>query len=152
MIYFAGKEVFPLHPPRANHSSEPAASQAREARTVLRVKTVATRLTPEELTEIEAAAESEGKTLAEWLRDLALRTARQRPADTMEIVLSEIAAARYILLTLFHSTAQARRDGVELLPETVLQIRDSADRRKYEAARKMIRDFFTQDGSAGGKP
>jgi hypothetical protein len=142
-----------MHPPRTNHSSEQAARQAQEARTVLRAKTVATRLTPAELAEIEAAAEGDGKNIAEWLRELALRTARQRPADTMELVLSEIAATRYILLTLFHSTAQAKRDGVELLPETVLQIRDSADRRKYVAARKMLRDFLDdQDHAAGGKP
>jgi hypothetical protein len=141
-----------MHPRRSNHSAEPAAPQAQEARTVLRAKTVATRLTPEELAEIEAAAEGERKTLAEWLRDIALRTARQRPADAMEILLSEIAATRYILLTLFHSTAQARREGVELLPETILQIRESADRKKYEVARKMLRDFRAQDDSAGGKP
>jgi hypothetical protein len=120
-----------------------------EARTVLRAKTVATRITPEELAEVEAAAERDGKTVAEWLRELALKSARQRPADPMELVLSEVAAIRYMLLTLFHSTAQARRDGVELLPETVLQIRDSADRRKFQTARKMLEDFLAQNAAGG---
>ena len=122
-----------------------------EARSALRTKTVATRLTPEELAEVEAAAERDGKTLAEWVREQALKSARQVPADPMELVLSEVAAVRYMLLTLFHSTAQARREGVELLPETVLQIRDSADRRKLQTARKMLDDFITQNG-AGGQP
>jgi hypothetical protein len=120
-----------------------------EARPVLRAKTVATRITPEELAEVEAAAERDGKTVAEWLRELALKSARQRPADPMELVLSEVAAIRYMLLTLFHSTAQARRDGVELLPETVLQIRDSADRRKFQTARKMLEDFLAQNAAGG---
>jgi hypothetical protein len=68
------------------------------------------------------------------------------------LLLSEVAAIRYMLLTLFHATAQARRDGVELLPETVLQIRDAADRRKLHTARKMLEDFLTQEGVSGGKP
>jgi hypothetical protein len=37
------------------------------ARLGLRAKTVATRLTPEELQEVENAAERDGKSLAEWL-------------------------------------------------------------------------------------
>jgi uncharacterized protein (DUF1778 family) len=122
-----------------------------EARSALRTKTVATRLTPEELAEIEEAAERDGKTLAEWMRQQALKSARQVPADPMELVLSEVAALRYMLLTLFHSTAQARREGVELLPETVLQIRDAADRRKLQTARKMLDDFMNQN-AAGGQP
>ena len=138
--------------PRTVPVSSPQPLPNTEARSVLRSKTVATRLTPEELAEVEAAAESDGKTLAEWVREQALKSARQVPADPMELMLSEIAAIRYMLLTLFHSTAQARREGVELLPETILQIRDSADRRKYETARKMLRDFLAQDGAAGGKP
>jgi hypothetical protein len=140
-----------MTPTRTSPSPETPAFPAQEARTVLRAKTVATRLTPEELAEIEAAAEREGKTVAEWLRELALNAARHRAADPMELMLSEVAALRYMLLTLFHSTAQARREGVELPPETVLQIRDAADRRKYETARKMIQDFLVPNGAAGGK-
>jgi hypothetical protein len=137
--------------PRTTPVSTSQALPGTEARTVLRAKTVATRLTPEELAQVEAAAERDGKTVAEWLREQALKSARQRPADPMELVLSEVAAIRYMLLTLFHSTAQARREGVELLPETVLQIRDAADRRKLQTARKMLDDFIIQNG-AGGQP
>jgi len=42
----------------------------------LRAKTVATRLSPEELQEVENAAERDGKSLAEWLREVALRCSR----------------------------------------------------------------------------
>jgi hypothetical protein len=55
--------------------------------TVVRGQTIATRVTPEELAEVE---ESEGKTVAEWLRDLALRSGRQRPVDPVELLLAEL--------------------------------------------------------------
>ena len=73
-----------------------------EARTILRAKTVATRLSIEELEEVESAAKRDGKTLAEWLRATVLREARQRPADPVELILAELSATRYMLLTLFH--------------------------------------------------
>ena len=52
-----------------------------ETKPGFRTKTAATRLTPDELAEIEAAAEGAGQALSEWLRGTALRAARQRPAD-----------------------------------------------------------------------
>jgi hypothetical protein len=80
-----------------------------------------------------------------------LREARQRPADPVELILAELSATRYMLLTLFHSTAQAAAEGKQLLPETVLKIRDKADALKPQIARKMLQDFFSQDGQNGGK-
>jgi hypothetical protein len=109
-------------------------------------------LTPEELGEVEAAAAREGKSLAEWLRKLALKTARQRPADPMELLLSEVSATRYVLLNLFHATALANAEGKHLLPDSVVKIRDQADARKLESARKLMTDFLAQDGRGGGKP
>ena len=109
-------------------------------------------MTPEELREVEAAAERDGKSLAEWLRELALKTVRQRPADPMELLLSEVSATRYVLLNLFHATALANAEGKHLLPDSVVKIRDQADARKLESARKLIADFLAQDGRGGGKP
>jgi len=106
------------------------ASAGVEEKPGFRTKTVATRITPEELREVETAAEREGKSLAEWLRDLALKAARQRPADPMELLLSEQSATRYMLLNLFHATAQANAEGKHLLAESVLKIRDQANARK----------------------
>ena len=122
-----------------------------ETRTVLRAKTVATRLTPEELAEVEEAAERDGKTVAEWLRELALRAARQRPADSVELLLAEQMATRYALLNLFHATALANSEGKQLLPDSVLKIRDQADAQKLAKARKALQDFLAQNG-AGGNP
>ena len=109
-----------------------------------RAKTVATRLSPEELQEVEAAAERDGKSLAEWLREMALRSARQRRADPIELLLAELMATRYALLNLFHATALAGAEGKQLLPDSVLQIRDQADAQKRQKSRKLLQDFFAQ--------
>jgi hypothetical protein len=137
----------PVHPPDL---SDP------DIRPGLRTKTVATRLTQDELREVEAASARVGKSLAEWLRELALKTARQRPADPVELLLAEVAATRYMLLNLFHATALANAEGKHLLPDSVLRIRDQATTKKLEMARKLLEDFLAAGGpngdQNGGKP
>jgi hypothetical protein len=117
-----------------------------EAKPGFRTKTAATRLTPEELGEIESAAESSGKALSEWLRGTALCAARQRPADPSELVLAELWAVRYALLNLFHAAAEAAAEGRQLSPDSVLKIRDQADARKLQQARKLLDDFSAREG------
>ena len=138
--------------PRIPAPLQSPASPTSEARSVLRAKTIATRVTPEELAEVETAAEGAGKTVAEWLRELALKAARQRPADPTELVLAEVSALRYMLLNLFHATAQANAEGKHLLPDSVLKIRDQANIRKLADARKLLAEFLSQEGPDGGKP
>jgi uncharacterized protein (DUF1778 family) len=128
-------------------SNSPSGTQERPG---YRTKTIATRITPEELAEIETAAERSGKTLPEWLRELALKSARQQPADPMELLLSEVAATRYMLLNLFHATAQANAEGKHLIPESVLKIRETADSRKLGMARRLLADFLAGDGKTEG--
>jgi hypothetical protein len=139
-----------MSPTRTSPSPEPSELPAPEARTVLRAKTVATRVTAEELAEIEEAAERDGKTVAEWLREIALRTARQRPADSIELLLAEQMATRYALLNLFHATALANSEGKQLLPESVVKIRDQADAQKLAKARKTLQEFLGHDGGQDG--
>jgi hypothetical protein len=55
-----------------------------------RTKTATTQFTPEELSEIESAAENAGQALSQWPRETALRAARQRPADPTELVLAKL--------------------------------------------------------------
>jgi hypothetical protein len=117
-----------------------------EAKSGFRTKTAATRLTPEELGEIEAAAESAGQALSEWLRGTALSAARQRPADPGELILAEVWAVRYALLNLFHAASQAASEGRQLSPDSVLAIRDQADARKLHQARKLLDVFFAREG------
>ena len=118
------------------------APSSGDAKPGFRTKTVATRVTPGELAEIETAAESAGQVLSEWLRETALRAARQRTADPTELLLAELWALRYAVLNLFHAGAQAASEGKQLLPDSILKIRDQADARKLQQAHKLIEDFL----------
>ena len=113
-----------------------------EIRPGFRTKTIATRLTPGELAEVEATAENAGQYLAEWLRQTALQAARQRPADPIELLLAEVWALRYTLLNLFHSNAKAASEGTQLLPDSIVKIRDQADTMKLQKAHKILADFL----------
>ena len=131
---------------RTGHDFDTQPLATTGARTILRAKTVATRLSTEELEEVESAAKRSSKSLAEWLRDTALTEARQSPADPVEVILAEVCATRFMLANLFHATAQAASEGKQLLPETVLKIRETADAQKATKARKLL-----QDSSVSGK-
>ena len=142
-----------MNTPRLPFPVQSDVPSADEARPGFRTKTVATRLTPGELVEVEAAAEGVGQSLAEWLRESALRAARQRPADPVELLLAEVWAVRYTLLNLFHAGAQAALEGRQLLPDSILKIRDQADARKLQHAHKLLEDFLAPEGTEqGGKP
>jgi hypothetical protein len=117
-------------------------SPGEENKPGFRTKTIATRLTRDELATVESAAEQAGKPLSEWLREMALMAAREQPADPFELVLAELWALRYALVNLFHAGAQASFEGKRLLPESVLNIRDRADARKTEQARKLLEEFL----------
>jgi hypothetical protein len=116
-----------------------------------RTKTISTRLPPDELAEVEAAAERAGQPLSEWLRETALTAARQRPSDPFELLLAEVWAIRNSLLSLFHAGAVATAKSERLLPESVLKIRDQGDARKLEQARRMLADFHNQSAKEGGE-
>jgi hypothetical protein len=132
------------HLPFPVRSELPPASEAKPG---FRTKTVATRLTPGELAEVEAAAEGSGQSLAEWLRETALHEARQHPANPVELLMAELWALRYTLLNLFHSEALAATEGKRLLPDSIVKIRDQADARKLQQARKILEDFTaSKDG------
>ncbi len=132
--------------PRIQATPQSSLPFGEEAKPSFRTKTAATRLTPEELVEIESAAEDAGKALSEWLRETALRAARQRLPDPAELVLAELWAVRYALLNLFHAAAQAASEGRQLLPDSILKIRDQADARKLQQARKLLEDCFVTEG------
>lgn len=122
-----------------------------ETKLGFRSKTIATRLGPDELAEVEAAAERVGKPLSEWLREAALAAARQRPANPTELVLAEVWAMRYDLLRLFHAGAQATAEGKPLLPESVLKIRAKTDQEKLEQGRRMLTDFLARAVAKDGE-
>jgi Mobilization protein NikA len=126
-------------------------SSSDESKPGFRTKTISMRLTPEEVAEVESAAERSGKQPSEWLRETALTAARERPSDPIELLLAEVWAVRHVLLSLFHAGAQATVEGKPMLPESVLKIRDSADRKKLEQARRMLADFLSKRPQEGGQ-
>jgi uncharacterized protein (DUF1778 family) len=126
-------------------------SPSDESKPGFRTKTISTRLTPDELAEVESAAERAGKPLSEWVRQIALTTARERPSDSIELLLAEVWAVRFALLSLFHAGAQATAEGRPLLPESVLKIRDRADAKKLEQARQMLAAFLGQPIEEGSE-
>jgi len=140
-----------METPRSPIPAMPSALESAQEKPGFRTKTIATRITPEELRDVEAAAEREGKTLAVWLRELALKASRESPADPTELVLSEIMALRYSLLNLFHASATAQAEGKYLLPESVVKIRDKAESRKLDDARKLLSDFLAREDRTGGQ-
>jgi hypothetical protein len=131
---------------QANHLSP-----ADESKPGFRTKTISTRLPPDELAEVEAAAEGAGQPLAEWLRETALRAARERPADPIELVLAEIWAVRHMLLGLFHAGIEATVEGKPMLPESIPKIRDRTDKRKFEEAHRMLGDFLARHNGKDGE-
>jgi hypothetical protein len=70
--------------------------------------------------------------------------ARQRPADPIELLLAEVWALRYTLLNLFHSNAKAASDGTQLVPDSIVKIRDQADAVKLQKAHKILADFLAR--------
>jgi hypothetical protein len=87
-------ETVPLSPPTgpANESS--------------RARSSATRLTDVELGEVEAAAATAGKKVAEWLREAALAHARAGQEEPDQILLAEIMGMRNLKLNLFAKASQ----------------------------------------------
>jgi hypothetical protein len=126
-------------------------SSGDESKPGFRTKTISMRLTPDEVAELESAARRAGKQPSEWLRETALTAARERPSDPLELLLSEVWAVRHALLSLFHAGTQATVEGKPLLPESVLKIRDSADRKKLEQARQMLANFLRKQTEEGGE-
>ncbi len=145
------KAVSPRSIRRIQAAPQSSLPFGEEAKPGFRTKTAATRLTPEELCEIETAAEGAGQALSEWLRATALHAARKRPADPAELVLAEVWALRYALLNLFHAGAQAASEGRQMLPDSILKIRDEADARKLQQARKLLDDFLAPQGMKRGR-
>ena len=85
----------------------PIASSS-SANETARGRSVATRLTEAEFSEVEAAASGAGKKVAEWLRDAALAQARggEIEQETDPILLAELMGMRSLMLNLFARASQ----------------------------------------------
>jgi hypothetical protein len=117
-----------LQQPKHPTSASPASSDAS------RVKSIATRLTEAELSEVEAAASKVGKKLSEWLRDTALASVRAPQEEQTDLVLlAEIMGMRALMLNLF---AQASKGP--LSAEDMRRMSAYADAIKEQKAREFL--------------
>jgi uncharacterized protein (DUF1778 family) len=94
-------------PPDKTQVTAPPTSGSSSNETA-RGRSVATRLTDAEFSEVDAAASAAGKKVAEWLRDAALARARgvQDDEETDQILLSEVMGMRSLMLNLFARASQ----------------------------------------------
>jgi hypothetical protein len=110
---------------------------------VLRVETLATRVTSEEMRAVKAAARHSGSSCSEWLREAALAYLQQpheKSTAPIELtILEEIMGVRFLLLNLFAGATP----GLAL--QTVRQIMTHADKSKQEAAEIVRRSSDAQD-------
>jgi len=129
---------------RTGQNIDPQPLPDAEARTVPRPKTAATRLSVEELEEVESAAKRDGKSQAEWIRDTVLREARQRSAASVELVLAELSANR----TIPDQIAQQVSRTTQEVSRLVSQSADQALARIDAGAVKAVRNAAVSEVGA----
>ena len=128
---------------RTGQNIDPQPIPDAEARTVPRPKTAATRLSVEELEEVESAAKRDGKSQAEWIRDTVLREARQRSAS-VDLVLAELSANRVIPDQIAQQVSRTTQE----LSRLVGQSADQALARIEDGAVKAIRNATIREVGA----
>lgn len=117
--------------PVAVPSAAPAVTTSESNRS----KSIATRLTDAEFAEVEYAASSTGKKVAEWLREAALAQARttgeEKTTDT--VLLAEVMALRSMIVNLFAVASKG-----PLSDETLRKIAAYADAIKDQKAEELL--------------
>ena len=99
-----------------------------------RNQTLTTKLTQTESAAVEAASEADGKTVGEWLRDVALQRLRQR-CDATELVLIEVVGLRLFLNNILKSMTAGER----LPPEAFAALLENVKAHKGEVACDLLR-------------
>ena len=128
---------------RTGQNIDPQPIPDAEARTVPRPKTAATRLSVEELEEVESAAKRDGKSQAEWIRDTVLREARQRSAS-VDLVLAELSANRVIPDQIAQQVSRTTQEVSRLVSQSA----DQALARIEDGAVKAIRNATVREVGA----
>jgi Ribbon-helix-helix protein, copG family len=93
-------------------------------KSVLRNKSIGTKVSDEEYGELEKLAEARGLTLSEWFRELVLAELIAHPAE--QTILGEILALRAIVLNGFYAIGQG--DGMSEEKMRTLIARADADK------------------------
>jgi hypothetical protein len=112
----------------------PLAQSSPASNDSYRVKSIATRLTEAELSEIELAASKAGKKVSEWLRDTALARVRgPQEEQTDPVLLAEIMGMKSLILNLFAKASQG-----PLSVEDLRKMSAYADSVKDDRARELL--------------
>jgi hypothetical protein len=127
-------------PPSLIPPAVPAARISEKYRT----NSIGTRLSEAELSEVESAAASAGKKVAEWLRDAALAQARSsgHTDKTDPILLAELMAIRTLILNLFAAASKG-----PLTDESLRKMLAYADSVKQQKADEFLVKLRGKNGS-----
>ena len=109
----------------------------------LRTKSIGTKVTDEEYAELERAAQTSGKTLGEWCREVILAnvnghaTKEQPPhgGSESQALMAELVALRTILLNVLYKQA----NGESLTAEEMQRLIERADVDKLKKAAERLR-------------
>jgi DNA-binding GntR family transcriptional regulator len=101
----------------------------------IRSQIKALRVTPDEENELLNAANSEGKVLGEWIRDVLLQQARS--GRTEAAVITEIVALRMLLNNVLRPLAL----GESMTPEQYSQVLSEVRNGKRDAAREVLAQY-----------
>ncbi|HKM48868.1 MAG TPA: hypothetical protein VJX69_14850 [Terriglobales bacterium] len=101
-------------------------------KSVLRNKSIGTKVSEDEYGQLEKLAEGRGLTLSEWLRELALTELTAHPVD--EIILAEVLGLRMLFLNVVRVFGQ---DG-EVTTEQLRKLIERIDREKQGKAAALL--------------
>lgn len=118
-------------------------------RTVMSSKTLSTRLSPEEMEEVEQAAQRDGSTRSEWMREVLLREARKFAEPPFELLFEEVIAMQNLLTNYLMASAQMGAENKQLSRNDVLQMIQFSNGQKRQDARRMVEEWHAK--SAAGK-
>ena len=133
----------------ARNFAIPSAPSPAPTNENFRSKSIATRLTETEFSEVEMAANNAGKKVAEWLREAALTQARAGEKTlTDPVLLAEILALRDLVLNLFAVASKG-----PLSDETLRKISAYADSIKGQKTEELlVRTYAQSSTKMQGKP
>jgi hypothetical protein len=116
------------------HARRKGAVRGRESRN----QTLTTKLTATEAAAVETASRAEGKTVGEWLRDLALR---ELPGGSSQLpllpLMGEIAGIRLLLI----NTLEPVLRGDKMTPEQFKEMLRYVKTNKRKAAADMLASY-----------
>jgi hypothetical protein len=101
-----------------------------------RTQSVGTKVTVEEEAELIRAAEADGKFTSEWVRDVLLRTARDR-MQAPDVLITEIQALRLILINSLEPLLRGEKWTAEQFKEMVRYVKTN----KHKVAAELMTSY-----------